>query len=114
MISAEETKFYHYWAANREKNKHSLRPLLVGMSIGFAIGVGILCTIYLGWYTRANMEVNNSMSPLLIFICILAVAVFMAFIYRNYQWEMKEQRYLIIKARMAEIEKKQTDAAIQA
>jgi hypothetical protein len=112
MISPEEARFYQYWGDNRIKNRQSFRPLLIGMSIGFAIGVGILLTIYLGWYTRANMQVNSIMNPFVFLLAILGVSVFMAFIYRNYQWEMKEQRYLIIKARMVENEKKQTDAAL--
>jgi hypothetical protein len=52
------------------------------------------------------------MNPFVFLLAILCVSVFMAFLYRNYQWEMKEQRYLIIKARMIENEKKQTDAAL--
>lgn len=111
-MSADEKTFYHYWMTHREANKHSIRPLLIGMSIGFAIGAAILSTLYLGWYTRATMQANSTMSPLLLFLAILGVAVFMAIIYRNYQWEMKEQRYLILKARIAEMEKKHTDAAL--
>ena len=111
MLTADETRFYQFWTNNREANKRAIRPLLVGLSIGFTIGVAILSTIYLGWYTRATMQANSSMSPLLLFIAILIVAVFMAIFYRNYQWEMQEQRYLILKARMEAQEKKQTDAA---
>lgn len=99
MLENDDTLFFEYWTANRLKNKRSSRPFLKGLSVGFAIGIGILGVIYLGWYQRADMQVSSSLSPFLFLFAIMGLSVFMAFTYRNYQWEMKEQRYLSILAR---------------
>lgn len=113
MLSTEDAQFYQFWTENRLKYKKSARPFLVGLSVGFALGAGILMTIYLGWYERANMQLNSSLSPFLFLAAIMGIAVFMAIFYRNYQWEAKEQRYLSILARIAQSQKNEADAAIE-
>ncbi len=50
------------------------------------------------------MELNSNMNPYVFIIAIIGISIFMAFMYRNYQWEKNEQRYLSIIAR-----KKQTE-----
>jgi hypothetical protein len=112
MITDEEEKFYQYWSQTRKTYKTSLRPYLKGLSIGFAIGVGILLTIYQGWYTRANMQANTVLNPYLFLSAISMVAFFMAFIYRNYQWEQQEQRFQIISAKKMREEKNLSNAAL--
>jgi mannose/fructose/N-acetylgalactosamine-specific phosphotransferase system component IIC len=112
MITEEEEKFYQYWSKTRINYKTSLRPYLKGLSIGFAIGVGILLTIYQGWYTRANMQANTILNPFLFLLAISIIAVFMAFIYRNYQWEQQEQRFQIISAKKQRAEKNLSHAAL--
>ena len=112
MITDEEEKFYQYWSTTRTHYKTSIRPYLKGLSIGFAIGVGILLTIYPGWYTRANMQANTVLDPFLFLLAIAIVAIFMAFIYRNYQWEQHEQRFQIIQAKRKRAEKNLSDAAL--
>ncbi len=104
MQEKDDLIFFEYWAVNRLKNKTSTRPFLKGLSVGFAIGIGILGVIYLGWYQRADMQVSSSLSPFLFLIAIMGLSLFMAFFYRNYQWEMKEQRYLSILARKKKAE----------
>ncbi|MEI8074620.1 MAG: hypothetical protein WCH78_07710 [Bacteroidota bacterium] len=103
MPKETDADFFKRWTDQRHTYKHAARPFLIGLSSGFAIGIAILLTIYLGWYQRANMELNSSLSPFLFLLAIMGIAVFMAFIYRNYQWEQNEQRFLSIVAR-----KKQT------
>lgn len=112
MITEEEEKFYQYWSKTRTNYKASIRPYLKGLSIGFAIGVGILLTIYPGWYTRANMQANTVLNPFLFLLAITLVAFFMAFIYRNYQWEQQEQRFKIINAKRLKAEKNLPNAAL--
>jgi predicted negative regulator of RcsB-dependent stress response len=108
MITEEEEKFYAYWSENRIQQQKSFRQFLKGLSSGIAIGVAILIIISIGWYSRANMEANTLASPLLIIICILIISVFMAFIYHNYQWEQKEQKFLELSAK-----KKKTENPLQ-
>jgi hypothetical protein len=93
MLTSNEEKFLTYWAANRENKKQNFKQFIKGFSSGIAIGICILVIIGIGWYSRANMEANAKASPVLIIICIGIVAVFMAFMYKNYKWEQNEQLY---------------------
>ena len=99
MPKEEEAVFFERWTKQRDTYKNAARPFLIGLSSGFAIGVAILLTVYLGWYQRANMVLNSSLNPLLFLLAIIGISIFMAFMYRNYQWEQQEQSYLSILAR---------------
>lgn len=104
MLKKEEDEFFERWTTQRLVYKNAARPFFIGLSAGISIGIAILLSIYLGWYQRANMELNSNMNPFVFLIAIIAISIFMAYIYRNYQWEKNEQRYLSILAR-----KKQTE-----
>jgi ABC-type Fe3+-siderophore transport system permease subunit len=104
MPKENEAVFFERWTKQRHTYKKASRPFFIGLSAGFAIGIAILISIYLGWYQRANMEISSSLNPILFLLAIIGISIFMAFIYRNYQWEQQEQRYLSILAR-----KKQTE-----
>lgn len=112
MLSTSETAFLNYWSNKRMGYKTSIRPLIIGLSIGFAIGAGILLVIYLGWYERANMLANKQFTPILFLLAIMGISIFMAFLYRNYQWENNEQRYLQINTKLTRLKKNQANAAI--
>ncbi|NCI46239.1 hypothetical protein [Sediminibacterium soli] len=99
MLSSEEESFIGYWEKNREAEKNSLRPFFVGLSGGFAIGIGTLLLLSAGWYERANMEANSRLSSFLLVFAILAISFFLAFFYRKFRWEMQEQRYRELLAR---------------
>ena len=94
MLSEENEVFLAFWKSNRDKQRTSIRPLLIGMSGGFTIGILVLITLESGWYERATMVANSRMSSVVFLIAILILSVFMAFIYRKFRWEMNEQRYL--------------------
>jgi uncharacterized membrane protein YedE/YeeE len=98
MLSPENEAFLIFWQENREKQRTSLRPLLVGMSAGFAIGVAILVVLETGWDTRAVMVANSRLSSFVLLLAFILLSVFMAFIYRKFKWEMQEQRFLELKA----------------
>jgi uncharacterized membrane protein YdjX (TVP38/TMEM64 family) len=104
MPKEADIDFFERWTAQRGVYKNALRPFFIGLSAGITIGIAILVSIYLGWYQRANMELNSNMNPFVFLIAIVGISIFMAFMYRNYQWEKNEQRYLSILAR-----KKQTE-----
>lgn len=99
MLSEKEEAYISFWEANREKQKKNVKQFVVGLSIGLTIGVATFFLILSGWYERANMVANSRLSPLIFTIIIVAIAVFMAYIYRNYQWEMREQQYLELLAK---------------
>ena len=99
MLNSEDEIFLAYWAENREQQRTSIRPFLVGLSSGFMIGVSLLLLLSSGWYERANMEANSRLSSVVFLIAILLISFFMGFIYRKFRWEMQEQRYLELLAR---------------
>ena len=94
MLSEENESFLVYWSVNREKQRTSLRPFIIGLSGGFAIGISILLVLESGWYERANMVANSRLSSVVLLVAILVISIFMAFFYRKFRWEMQEQRYL--------------------
>jgi hypothetical protein len=112
MLSKQEEDFLKFWAENRLQQKRSLKQFLKGLSSGIAIGVAILLILGIGWYSRANMEANVTSGPALIIISIVMIAFFMAFMYNNYQWEQKEQRFLELSARKKALEKKEAESNI--
>ncbi len=99
MLTEKEEKFITYWEANRELQKKSFRQFVKGMNRGLAIGVAIIILIVAGWYERADMEVNSKLSTGVLVAAIVIISVFMAWLYRNYQWEMQEQQYLELLAK---------------
>lgn len=99
MLNSEEEQFLAFWAENREKQKTSIRPFVLGLSGGFAIGAAVMIVLSLGWYERANMEANSKMSGVVFMLAILIISFFLAFFYRKFRWEMQEQRYLELVAR---------------
>ena len=98
-MELDDEQFFDYWAKNSLKEKSSSRALLLGLSSGFAIGACVLVAILTGWYPRATMEANSKMSSAVLFIAILLISVFIAFVYRKFKWEMQEQRFLEISAK---------------
>ncbi len=98
-MELSDEQFFDYWTKNSLKEKSSSRSFMIGLSSGFAIGVGVILTIYSGWYPRATMEANSKLSSVVLFIAILLISVFIAIMYRKFRWEMQEQRFLEIIAK---------------
>lgn len=107
-MTTDQERFVRYWAENREKEKRSLRPLLLGLSAGFAIGVGVLILLETGWFERAQMVANSRLSSVVLIMAFMGIALFMAFLYRRFRWEMKEQEYLELSAKRKNTEKYET------
>jgi len=93
MLSKENEAFLAWWGQNREREKTSVKPFLVGLSAGFSIGIGVILILESGWYERASMVANSRLSSVVFVLAIMIVSVFMAFFYRKFRWEMQEQRY---------------------
>ena len=104
MLSSENEAFLAYWSKNREKEKTSVRPFLVGLSSGFSIGIAVIVAMESGWYERANMVANTRLSYLVLLLAILLTAFFIAFMYRKFRWEMQEQRWLELLAAKKKLE----------
>lgn len=99
MNLKDDTTFLAFWEKNREQQRKSLRPFMVGLSAGFAIGMALILVLTSGWYERAHMVANSRLSSVVLLLAILLISCFMAYFYRKFRWEMLEQRYLELKAR---------------
>ena len=93
MLTKQEEAFIEYWEKNRDRNKKTLRQLFIGLPAGLMISGGILLSLDMDWYSRANMVANARLNPIVLLIAVLAIAAFTAIFYKKYQWDMQEQQY---------------------
>ena len=106
-MTNEERKFIDFWSAKRDKKK-TLKDYLSGGTIGILIGIGTIISLASGWYQRANMEAGANLNPMILFVCIVAIAVFLGYFHYQYTWDNNEKRYLQIMNK----EKKKADSDI--
>ncbi|MFY8004419.1 MAG: hypothetical protein ACOVNR_06225 [Chitinophagaceae bacterium] len=99
MLTKEEENFISYWEKERQKPKLSFFTYLKGFYRGLAVALGIMVLIAIGWNERAVMVANAKMSNIIFVIALLLIALFMGWLYNNFQWEAKEQQYLEYKAK---------------
>lgn len=107
MLSKEDEDFIIYWEKNSFRQKHSIRPFMVGLSAGFILGISLIAIVFSGWYERANMVANSRLSSVVFLIAIMGISLFMAFMYRKFRWETYEQRYRELLAKKKSHEKNQ-------
>lgn len=101
MLNEREKEFVRYWEQHRQREKKLIQQLLIGLPIGFLFAVPILISVFSGkfWYQRFEMAANTKLSPVIMIIAIVCIAVFVAVFYKRHQWEMKDQQYQELKAR---------------
>lgn len=105
MLTQDEQRFIEYWRINREKEKKTMRQLLIGLPAGLVFALGIMAVFSAGWYQRANMVAYSSSSPYIFLIAIFVIIGFIAIFGKKHRWEMNEQQYLEL------LEKEKRDAA---
>ena len=105
MLTKDEKIFIEYWEIQRALPKKNMKQFLKGLSSGLLIGIGIVSLIMIGWYQRANMELNSKLSPFILFTALIVIALFTGFFYQNYRWEMNEQHYLELLAKKKKAER---------
>lgn len=93
MLTSQEEKFLVYWKTNRDRDKKLMRQLLIGLPFGLLLSAGILFSLDMDWYTRANMIANTQLNPFVLLLALAGIAIFMAIFYKKHQWDMREQRY---------------------
>jgi formate/nitrite transporter FocA (FNT family) len=93
MLTNQEKDFIDFWAKNRAAQKTSKRPFLIGLSAGLIFGLVVWVIVFSGWYTRASMVANSKLSGFVFFVGILLISFFMAYLYRSFSWENREQQY---------------------
>lgn len=113
MLTKQEEDYIAYWAKQRDTYRQSFVQFVKGMSVGLGICAAIIVAVITGWFERANMVANSKMSTIVFALALLIITVFMAWLYRNFQWESKEQQYLeLLAKRERKVEKnRNTDDA---
>ena len=85
--------FLEYWEKNRDRQKKLLYQLGFGLPFGLLLGAIILTNFFSGWYKRAEMIANSQFNPVVLYIAVLAIAVFIAIFSKKFEWDQQEQRY---------------------
>ncbi|HSR38111.1 MAG TPA: hypothetical protein VLL95_04300 [Phnomibacter sp.] len=93
MLTEKEKAFLVYWAANRQKQKKLMYQLGVGLHFGLLLGAIILTNFFSGWYKRAEMIANIQFNPVVLYVAVLIIAVFIAIFSKKFQWDQQELRY---------------------
>lgn len=101
MLEQKEKLFIEYWELNRLKEKNIFYQMLTGLPIGLLFALPIIFILFTGryWFKRADMVANAELSPVLLVIAVLIIAIFVAIFYKRHQWEMKEQQYKELKVK---------------
>lgn len=105
MLTEEEEVFIQYWEKNSLREKNSTRPFMIGLSAGFVLGISLVAMVFSGWYERANMVANSRLSSVVFLLAILGISFFLAFMYRKFRWESREQQYRELLAKKKSHEK---------
>ena len=93
MLTEKEKQFIEYWQQQRSRQKKLLYQLGVGLPFGLLLGAVILSNFFSGWYKRAEMIANSQFNPVVLYVAVLAIAVFVAVFSKKFQWDQQEQRY---------------------
>jgi uncharacterized membrane protein len=109
MLTDSETRFVTWWEENRLKEKKVFKQWLVGLPLGLLFGVPIFLNFFSGWYKRAVMVrnaqiVTRDFNPVVLIIAVLMIISFVAIFSKKHKWEMNEQRYKELKAKVREAE----------
>ena len=99
-MTEKDAAFIKYWEQNRFKEKSFLKKFFPGLPIGLALGAAILLLLNSGWYVRADMVALSESSPVVIFIAVAGIVAFTGFFYKKFRWEMNEQAYKELKAKI--------------
>lgn len=102
MILDEERKFLVFWQKNREIRKKKSYMLISGLPYGLLFALPILINYLTGrfWYKRADAVGLSQSSSFVLIIAVLIISIFIAFIYKQYQWEQNEQRFKELQNKM--------------
>lgn len=97
MLTKEEKNFILYWEHNREREKRIFRQLATGLPIGSLIAIGILLSLFSGWYERADMVAGGQLDPNVLIVALLIIVVFIAIFHKKHKWDMNEEQYWMLK-----------------
>ncbi|MGF7232233.1 hypothetical protein [Arachidicoccus sp.] len=99
MFTEKEKNFMSYWETNRLREKSWKRQIRAGLPIGTTVAVAILITFFSGWYKLAMMEASTELSPWVLILAIMLIAITFGAFYKKQKWEQHEQLYKELIAR---------------
>jgi hypothetical protein len=101
MLTDKELAFIEYWKKARIRQKKLIYQLAVGLPIGLLFGLFIIINFYSGWYKRAEMIANSRFNPVVLYVAVIIIAVFVAIFSKKFQYEQFEQQYNELLAKQA-------------
>ncbi len=95
MLNEKEKLFVEYWKTHRVREKNFMFQLLTGLPIGLLFALPIMFILFTSkyWFKRADMVANTQMNIGVVLGAVLFISIFVAVLYKRFQWEMKEQQY---------------------
>lgn len=106
MLSEKEVAFMAYWEKARKRQKKLFYQLLVGLPFGLLFGILIIMNFFAGWYKRAEMISNSTFNPIVLYVAVIIIAVFIAIFSKKFQYDQLEQRYRELLAKQNKTEQK--------
>lgn len=94
MLTSEEEKFVAYWGQQRLHKKAFLRRFSFGLPLFAVLCVVFFANLVSGWYGKADKELRQHSSLVIVIIVALAgIGVFMAIFSARHRWELNESDY---------------------
>jgi len=93
MLSQKENDFVEYWGRVRNRQRKLVYQLAVGLPVGLLFGLAIVINFFSGWYNRAEMVANSRFNPVVLYVAVLIIAVFIAVFSKKFQYDQLEQKY---------------------
>jgi hypothetical protein len=110
MLSEQEIKFLQYWEQHRETENTFVRKLTGGLPMALIFSMPIVLSVVVvrlflpEWYTKISKTSPGTF--ITIIFAMIIVALFYSFFRMQYKWEMNEQLYKELKAKVNSINKK--------
>ena len=109
VLTPEEEKFVEYWEHNRLNKRKITKQLSIGLPIGVLLVIGIFASVFIRWDKHAEVQMREEMQysarPTLILVFIIAALLIVSFFVvfsGRHNWDLNEQRYKELKARLEE------------
>lgn len=104
MLSEKEVSFISYWEKNREKEIGFLHKIIGGFPMAIIFSMPIILLVIVvkiflpDWYTKISGTSPGMFVTAI--VAMLVIALFYSYFRMHYKWEMNEQLYLELKAKL--------------
>ncbi|HEU4901242.1 MAG TPA: hypothetical protein VFT06_00585 [Flavisolibacter sp.] len=103
MLTPEEEKFVRYWQEQRLHKKEFLRKFSIALPVLSLLAVLFFINFLSGWYTKADMELRQHSSLIIvILVAVVAIVVFVVIFSARHKWEQNEADYQSLQKKMSD------------